>query len=106
MSKITTKDLIKEVATDLGTTQVNAKEIFDTVIGTIVRVVTEQQVGVPLGALGNLKVDVKAERTYAGIQGEDKNVAPTPTTVPAHYAAKVAISKTVKDALKAATLAE
>ena len=99
MSNITTKELIKEVATDLGTTQVNAKEIFDSVIGTVVRVITEQQTGVPLGALGNVKVDVKAQRTYAGLKGAE------PTTVPAHYAAKLNVSKSIKDKLKAAPLA-
>jgi len=102
MSVVKTKDFIKELALELETTQADAKVVQEAFINVAHRILTEQQAGVPLGALGNIKVEVKAAREYPNIQDPEGDKIQKS----AHYAVKYVPAKKLKDALKEVSVVE
>lgn len=95
-----TPEVVNALAAALGTTKKEAKEIYSTVFDTIADLVVEHQAGVPLGSLGRVIVEEKAEREYA-VRDMSTGKQIGSTVKPAHFAPKVKVSKAVKSELAA-----
>lgn len=87
---LTKTELVKAFADVRETTQKEAAEILDQVFGVIEGALYEQQVGVKLGAIGTLKVDVVAEREHQNPSTGGK------VTKPEHYAVKFKVNSAFK----------
>lgn len=97
MSVVKTDEFVKEIALELETTQKDARMVYDAVFAAAQRIMVEQQAGVPLGKLGNLKVELKPAREHHNIQ-DPKGAK---ISKPAYFATKYSVSKPLKEALKA-----
>lgn len=90
---ILNEELAETLSTDVRITKKFGNEVLEAVERAYERVLTEEQVNVGFGNLGQFKVEVKSERTYRNPQGGADIVKPE------HLSVKFAVSKGLKEAL-------